>query len=197
VDGCRFARVSGPERALLGFSRADWLAADFLENALAGGDRTAVPALLAEGARSGHIVRDCLFRSARGEEVQTVLTAVASDIDPSQITGQIIVFERGAEPEPWRCEALPVDVELSGLLTGWLGVQARTLSGYGSMLERHLSAQQDDVGSEYALAMRDAISELEGMVRKLRWLTGNKASGEDVATVIELLRTNLRVGSDA
>ena len=193
----RFARVSGPEGAFLGFSRADWLAADFLENVLTGDDRVAIPALLSARVRGAHIVRDCLFRNVRGEEVPAVLTAITSDSDPSQINGQIIVLNSEPSTRSWWHRGPIADVELSKLMVGWLCQQTRTLSGYGGMLERHLSAQDDHVGSEYALAMRDVVSVMEDMIARLRPLTGSQAGGEEIATAIDMLRGEIKAASAA
>lgn len=44
----------------------------------------------------------------------------------------------------------------------------RTMSGYAGMLERHLSIQDDTVGSEYAVGVRGELEQLHTLLHHLR-----------------------------
>ena len=50
----------------------------------------------------------------------------------------------------------------------------RTMSGYAEMLERHLSIQDDIVGSEYALGVRGELEQLHTLLFHLRAIARNR-----------------------
>lgn len=56
-------------------------------------------------------------------------------------------------------------------MTDHLNDVTRTMSGYAGMLERHLSIQDDTIGSEYAVGVRGGIEQLHNLLHHLRPIT--------------------------
>ena len=59
-------------------------------------------------------------------------------------------------------------------VTDHLNNVMRTMSGYAGMLERHLSIQDDPVGSEYAVGVRGGLEEMQKLLHHLRPIARNR-----------------------
>lgn len=197
VSRARFLRVSGREEAFLGYSRAEWLAADFLENALSGDDRAAIPELLGSCESGEQIVRDCVLLDAAGNDVSAVIAAVASDHHPEQVAGQIILLDPEVVLTRRHLGNQAIHVELMRNVVALFSQISRSLGGYSELLTRHLGAQKDDVGSEYALGIRDSVAALDTAIGRLRPMVVGAVTSQDAQDVIELLESDLRSAINA
>jgi len=64
--------------------------------------------------------------------------------------------------------------ELLRTSTDVLAQKLKAMTAYGDMLVRHLAIQRDDIGSDYALAIRESIEELELFLTVVRPLTAKR-----------------------
>lgn len=79
--------------------------------------------------------------------------------------------------------------DLLRLCTDYMAQKLKSISGYGQMLERHLSIQHDDIGSDYALAIRESIEELNQFLTVVRPVVmRSTVSLEDVHEALETLQ---------
>lgn len=79
--------------------------------------------------------------------------------------------------------------DLLRLCTDCMAEKLKSISGYGQMLERHLSIQHDDIGSDYALAIRESIEELKTFLTIVRPVAvRDEVALEDVNEVLDALR---------
>ena len=187
----RFLSVAGPPGALMGFALADWQAPDFLLNALSGPDRETLPRLLAACRPGAPLLRACSFRDAGGSPVSVLFAGQSSEGEPAIVEGQMIVLDPDIELTRSAAPAHGPDLRVLRFLADRLSHQARSLSGYGQLLERHLATQRDDLGSEYALGMRNTIADMESVARKLRPLATGELSQEQVSTALSELKDAL------
>lgn len=70
--------------------------------------------------------------------------------------------------------AMAVQQDLIENVINHLNQLTRTMSGYAEMLERHLSIQDDIVGSEYAVGVRGELEQLHTLLHHLRPMTRNR-----------------------
>ena len=164
----RFSRVSGRQQAFLGYSRSDWLAPTFLEDALEGTDRTSVPRALADCRTEQRIVRGCRFLDAKGTQVSGLIAGVPLDSDADQIVGQIVTMDTRSSLIGRPLIRQVIDPDLMRALVTLLGQLSGTMSSFSDMMTRHLGAQGDDLGGEYALGIREAIASLDASLARLR-----------------------------
>ena len=133
-------------------------------------------------------MRDCALLDANGLEVSALIAAVASDTDSDQIVGQIIILDPAVSFVRGQPVPLAVNTDLMRAISSLFSQVTRTMVGYSEMMTRHLGAQGDDLGSEYALAIRNSIATLEASLTRLRPLTAGAASVEEVAEIVEFFR---------
>ncbi len=183
AEQSRFSMVSGQERSFLGYARSEWLAAHFLGNALNGIDRLSILSLLTECESGQQIVRDCTLMDAAGKVSSAVIAAMASESDPTKISGQIIILDPQVVLTSRHGGNQSVNIDLMRLLVRILGQSTRSLSGYSDLLVRHLAIQGDDLGSEHALGLGDAIAGLEKILAQLRPLSAGSPTAHDVAEI--------------
>jgi PAS domain S-box-containing protein len=177
----RFTSVEGTRDDLLGFSENDWLADGFWLLRIHPEDRAPVKTLLSTCDsetepkdieyrmldRGGNIVwvlQHCDIRLRDGVHV-----AVGFIID---ITARV-----ASENDLKRTQEMRE--ALLRLISREFSQPINAISGYGKMLERHLSIQGDDVGSDYALGVRDGIQQLSDAVLQLREVAEGEGSELD------------------
>lgn len=87
-----------------------------------------------------------------------------------------------AEATEFRADAeeaallLNVKEDVIESMTDHLNDVTRTMSGYAGMLERHLSIQDDTVGSEYAIGVRSGLEQLQTLLHHLRPITRQRGA---------------------
>ncbi len=80
-------------------------------------------------------------------------------------------------------------------MTDHLNHVTRTMSGYAGMLERHLSIQDDTIGSEYAVGVRGGLEQLHTLLHHLRPIT--RQQGVKLAECEKLMaQLTLAIGKD-
>ena len=188
VQDSRFSVVSGRERAFLGYSRGDWLTADFLESVLNGEDRLAILSLMRNCYSGQQIVRDCTLIDAHGADSSCVIAAIASESDPSKVSGQIIILDPEVVLTRRKVGNQAVNIDLMRGVVAALGQSSRTISGYGDLLIRHLGAQGDDLGGEYALGIQEAITAFSEVLDQIKPLSLGSPTAQEVADVTHALQ---------
>jgi hypothetical protein len=64
----------------------------------------------------------------------------------------------------------------------------RAISVFGEMLERHLAAQRDDVGSDYAVGLREELERLDTMLGQLMRIAQGGMSIEEMNAALAAIR---------
>ncbi|MEO1491732.1 MAG: hypothetical protein AAFV19_06225 [Pseudomonadota bacterium] len=158
---------------MLGFAAQDWLAPDFLTQRMAREDllRLRMQTLTEASAGKGHELTYRMTDSL-GREVWVHQVCDLCD-DPARegatvLTGYIVdVTERLAHRADL-ARLMDLREALLKVINVDLSQPVNIVSGYARLLERHLANQGDDVGSDYAVGMRDGIETLSGIVMRLR-----------------------------
>ena len=63
---------------------------------------------------------------------------------------------------------LVMRAQLLRIVSEELSYPVNEISGFSTMLERYLSAQHDDVGSDYVIGVRTGVEQLKGLIDQLR-----------------------------
>ena len=88
--------------------------------------------------------------------------------DNAIATGYILnITDRVAQESDVR-EALGLKEELFRVVLEDISHPVNKISNFGEMLERHLATQGDDVGSDFAVGLREGLQELDGLVERLQ-----------------------------
>jgi signal transduction histidine kinase len=87
-------------------------------------------------------------------------------------------------------KALKLKDELFRVVAEELAYPVRSISTYGEMLERHLSSQHDDVGSDYAVGLRAGVQRLDELLLQLmRIAQGGDMSFEEMTARLAAIRS--------
>ena len=164
-----FTEVGGRPDRLLGFPPGDWYGARFWPGRLHPEDREAVGAFF-EGLASSWRDEQLEYRviDAAGRTVW-VRQIVWVERDSGEVAVRGILIDvtdrvaRDAEVE----RALFLKGELFRIIAEELAPPVRAMSADGDMLGRHLSAQGDDVGSDYAVGLREGLERLDTTLGQL------------------------------
>ena len=162
TEALTFAMVKGDPEALLGIAVEDWTAPGFLKDLVPTEDFNEVRAFL-EGFREDGGVRSetVRFLSAPGDIVTVRLIAVGyGKFGRRNVRGVFYRFANGSGDRD-RVRQLVLDV------TTEFAQPINEISGYAALLGQHLSRQGDDLGSDYALGIRDGVERLRGLVEQM------------------------------
>lgn len=190
-----FAEVGGSPERLLGFPRADWYRPRFWSGRIHRDDRMAVRAffgswaVMRQSAQLEYRVVD-----AAGDTV-SVHHAIAVGRDAREqvaIRGVIIDITDRIARETEVEKALFLKSELFRIVAEELAPPVRAISVYCEMLERHVAAQRDDVGSDYAVGLRDELQRLDGTLGQLVRLAQNGMSLDEMNAGLAAFRGNGR-----
>ncbi|MFK7944928.1 MAG: PAS domain-containing protein [Paracoccaceae bacterium] len=172
----RIKSVQGSAVELLGFAPGDWQEADFITDRLDPRDRTTGRELLhsntdtAQAAvaelrmirSDGNVVwvqMCCLPRDGLGDDMRVSLLNIDQQVSTERALSQAV--------ETMRDVLVTTSQEISQ--------PANAISDYGGLLERHLSTQEDGLGSEYALGIREAVERMKQLSDTLQRV-GRKAA---------------------
>ena len=187
-----FSHLTGDVEAFLGFPAERWFTRGFLVRCLHPDDLE--PALRCF-ERCLHERRDhqVEFRLIAADDrviwVQRTAQIIIDDSGRTMIQGMLIEVTERIDQDTDLRESLHLNAELLRLLTEQVGGPLKTLSGFGQLLERHLSTLGDDVGSEYALGMRGGLEKLSQVLGHVRPVTvRGVAHPDDIAGSIEAIR---------
>ena len=88
--------------------------------------------------------------------------------DDNVATGYIMNITHRVAQERDVQDALGLKDALFRVVLEDIGHPVNKISSFGEMLERHLATQGDDVGSDFAVGLREGLQELDGLVERLR-----------------------------
>ena len=194
-----FTEVHGSPEALIGFTAARWVEPGFWPARIHPDDRT----------EALKFCLDCTNQK-RDHELEYRVVHANSDVlwiheivefdrnrpENNTATGYIMnITDRVAQESDVR-EVLGLKEELFRVVLEDISHPVNKISNFGEMLERHLSAQGDDVGSDFAVGLREGLEELDGLVERLQ-KAGRKSeeSFDELAQTLASLRSDRSVRS--
>lgn len=165
----RLVRVVGAAEALLGDPAEDWLAPGFWSARLHPDDREAVLQFAMPRLAAGTSFEFECRMQARDGAACWVRHAFGADPAPyGMALGVLTGLDTPPEDGPVTLESAAVRDALLGLVAGELSQPLNEVSSFAAMLERHLSARRDDVGSDIAVGLRDGIEAMEQVLARHR-----------------------------
>lgn len=187
----RFTSIVAEPKALLGYTDSDWLAPGFIATAMTfeEGERFR-NALTARAAHSGEILECFAFCTAGGIDVHLYIVARFRRDGAGRrwFTGQMINIEDLVASPQRSAIRNGAGQEFISLVSTRLSASVRTISDVSSILERHLAGQADDVGGEFAVEIRGAITELQSLAEHMRAMAmGQRLTVERVSRVLSEL----------
>ena len=186
-----FTQVGGSPEALLGYPLADWLVPDFWPQRIHPEDRQAALAfcLNQTGAISDHELE---YRVINADgETRWVHEIVEFGSEPGSAKGYIMDITQRVAQEADVQGALTLRTQLLRVVAEELSQPVNEISGFSTMLERHLSAQHDDVGSDIAIGMRSGIEKLGAVLDQLREIALNgELDYEELSSALSRLRVD-------
>lgn len=187
----RFLRVSENPEALLDISETLWLEPDFWPGGIHRDDRAVVAAFCTHALLSDRpLGLDCRLMCRDGTAIWVHMMARRSNAEPGVLNGYLMDCRHRVASAAEAMDT-PVPEDLLILITERLNQQLRAMSGYAQMLERHLSIQHDDIGSEYALGIRSGLENLHDMLHKTRAATRHRPIDPEVLNhALSLLRND-------
>ncbi|MEL7153596.1 MAG: PAS domain-containing protein [Pseudomonadota bacterium] len=190
----RFIEVHGSPEALVGYPNEQWTESGFWPGRLHPDDREAAAEFCANCSqlRQEHELE---FRVIRADGaviwVHEIVKFEEADPDSPIATGYIMnITNRVAHEEDVR-EVLGLKDELFRVLLEDISLPVNKISNFGEMLERHLATQGDDVGSDFAVGLREGLQELDGLVQRLQKAGRNAdTSFEELSRTLAALRSD-------
>ena len=187
-----FSEVSGHPERLLGFPPADWYRPGFWSGRIHPEDQEPARAFLASWAevlRDEQLEYRVIDASGRTVWVHQIISVGHDARREMAVRGVLIDVTGRIAREADVEKALFLKAELFRILAEELAPPVRATSAYGHMLERHLAAQRDDVGSDYAVAMRDGLQRLDELLAQLMRITqGSNLSIDELNANLAALR---------
>ena len=186
-----FTQVGGSPEALLGYPLADWLVPDFWPQRIHPEDRQAALAFCLN--QTGAIVdHELEYRVINADgETRWVHEIVEFGSEPGSAKGYIMDITQRVAQEADVQGALTLRTQLLRVVAEELSQPVNEISGFSTMLERHLSAQHDDVGSDIAIGMRSGIEKLGAVLDQLREIALNgELDYEELSSALSRLRVD-------
>lgn len=165
-----FSEVRGNPEQLLGFPEHDWYAARFWSGRLHPEDREAVRAFferLASSRRDEQLQYRVIDAEGQTLWVHQIVSVERKAQEEVSLRGVLIDVTEQVAREADIERALFMNAELFRIIAEELAPPVRAISVYGDMLGRHLAAQGDDVGSDYAVGLREVLESLDTMLGQL------------------------------
>ena len=105
-----------------------------------------------------------------------------------RLSGAMCDISRRTDEDAAALHAVLLNTELLRAVANSVNRSVLTMSGYGSMLERHLSTQGDDIGSDQALGMRGALERVTEMLRLLRPILAKRSPTDaEISAALEAI----------
>ena len=162
--------IAGDAEELFGFPREEWRRPGFFHEHLHPDDLDAARAFRREWERDrrSHELQFRLIDAAgRVRWMHEILEVRDDGPGGLEIRGVLVDITRRVAGDSEVSKALRLRDELLRIVAEELAQPVRTIAGYGDMLGRHLSAQRDDVGSDYAIGVRDGAQRLDAVIARL------------------------------
>lgn len=170
----RFTEVHGNPVGLIGFPAEHWLDRDFWPARIHPEDRgTALEFCMScTNDRRGHELE---YRAlhADGRVLWVHEIVEFGDDDTDIASGYIMNITRRVQQEQDVHKMLGLKEALFRVVVEDLSQPVNKISSFGDMLERHLAMQGDDVGSDYAVGLREGLQELGEMISGLQGIEAN------------------------
>ena len=172
----RVKRIQGAPEVLLGDPPGGWQAPGFLINRFDPRDREAGRALLSGTERTSNPdVAELRMTRVDGGVVWVQLCRIQACSDEGDILVSLLNIDEQVLVERTLSQAVEAMRDALVTTSYEIAQPANAISDYGGLLERHLSTQADDVGSEYALGIREAVERMKVLSDTLQRV-GRKAS---------------------
>ncbi len=165
-----FSEISGSPEQLLGFSAGDWYRPRFWFGRVHPDDQEAAQAFFerwAEARRDEQLEYRVIDAAGQTVWVHQIISVGRDAYQEVAIRGVLMDVTDRVAREADVQSALFLKASLFRILAEELAPPVRAISVYGDMLERHLGAQGDDVGSDYAVGLRDGLQRLEELLSQL------------------------------
>jgi signal transduction histidine kinase len=162
--------LSGNLERLLGFPLRDWFGARFWTGRLHPEDREATCAFFRDWAlarRDEQLEYRVVDAAGNTVWVHQIICVEREGRQEVGIRGVLIDITARMARESEVQGALFLKSELFRMIVEELGPPMRAISVYGDMLGRHLAAQRDDVGSDFAVGLRDGLERLDTTLGQL------------------------------
>jgi signal transduction histidine kinase len=159
-----FTEIRGNPERLLGFPLRDWFRARFWSGRLHPDDRAAAREFFrgwASAWRDEQLEYRVIDAAGRTVWVHQIICVERDARQEAAICGALIDITERMSRETEVETALFLKSELFRIIVEELAPPVRAISIYGDMLGRHLAAQGDDVGSDYAVGLRDGLERLD------------------------------------
>jgi signal transduction histidine kinase len=165
-----FAEINGYPERLLGFPLDDWYRPRFWLARIHPEDQGKVQAFLdgwAEARRDEQLEYRVIDAAGQTVWVQQLIAVGRGAGQEAAIRGVLLDITDRIACEMEVEKAMFLQTDLFRIVAEELAPPVRAISVYSEMLERHLAAQRDDVGSDYAVALRDGLQRLDSMLGQL------------------------------
>ncbi len=190
--------IAGDAEEVFGFPREEWRRPDFLQAHLHPDDRASARAFsCARGRdlRSHELQYRLIDATGSVRRVRDILEVRDDGQGSRELRGVLIDITQRTAGGCELAKALRLRDTLLRIVTEELAQPVRTISGYGDMLGRHLSAQRDDVGSDYAIGIREGVQRLDAVIgRLLRVAQSGAMSLDEMTDSLAAIRTEDRDG---
>lgn len=187
-----FSAVCGNPDEMLGFPPADWYAPGFWSGRLHPEDGEAARAFFAgwgSARRDEQLEYRVIDAAGQTVWVHQILCVERDTRQQASIRGVLIdITDRKArESDVERAQFLKS--EIFRMIIEELAPPVRAISVYADMLGRHLGAQGDDVGSDYAVGLRDGLQRLDTTLGQLmRIAQSGGVSADELTPGLETLQ---------
>ena len=174
------ADVQGDVESLTGHPADVWVEPGFLSLRVLPDDLGLVSDFVGRAAvgEAGQSVQ-CRLRRADRSVIWVRMTVMGATQAGEDVRLQIQLNQVLSDPSSAQelAAVLSLKEDVLDLVINKLNHSTRAISGYAGMLERHLSIQEDTIGSEYALGMRNGLEELHTLLHHLRPVSVRRGDG--------------------
>ena len=184
-----FKRVSDGTERLLGIPPSQWLKPRFWPGAIHEDDRAQVAGLCRQALDAKCPQgRDFRLIDNSGRVVWAHLMVQRNVDEPGLLGGYVMACRHPTHVEQAASDRSAREALLV-LVTERLNHQLRSISSHAERLERHLSTQRDDIGSEFALGMRSSLEALHQMLHVVNpVIRSAEDPGHEARKALSLLR---------
>lgn len=171
AETATFLEVHGNAEQLIGLSAARWLEPGFWPGRIHPDDRDEALEFCRQCSeeRCDHALEYRVVHADGGVIwVHEIVEFDAKQPDSAVASGYIMNITHRVQQESDVQRALGLKEELFRVVVEDLNQPVRKISTFGDMLVRHLSAQGDDVGSDYAIGLREGLQELGTLIDGLQ-----------------------------
>lgn len=171
VAAMRFKEIEGSPVELTGFATDDWLADGFWPGRIHPDDRDAALGFCqqcAEQRRDHELEYRIVHKDGRTVWVHEIVCFNDNLRENSLAVGYIMNITPRVLQERDVAKVMDLKDELFRVVLEDLTQPVNKISNFGAMLERHLASQGDDVGSDYAVALREGLQQLGGLIAGLQ-----------------------------